>query len=117
MHPALNMANMTKEGFSHMTIEETKYLFKTPCIEDRAKKMQGVEFPAHKKVMAAIDRHPAMICQNHMAGCLPCQNETVKNLQMMLQMHRIRCTSIRQVQTANSSADATAAPHITLFNQ
>jgi len=26
-----------------------------------------------------MERHPAMVCQNHTAGCLPCQNGTVKN--------------------------------------
>jgi len=30
------------------------------------------------KVMAAIERHPAMLHHNHTDGCLPCQNSTAK---------------------------------------
>jgi len=32
-------------------------------------------------VKAAIERHPAMVRQNHPAGCLPCQNGNAKILQ------------------------------------
>ena len=41
----------------------------------------GVEFPGHEVVKAAIERHPAMLCQNHTAGCRPCENGTPKNPQ------------------------------------
>jgi hypothetical protein len=81
MRLALNMAKMAKEGFSHAAIEETKYLIKKPRAEDREEKKQGVEFPGHKKVKAAIQRHPAMLCHNQTPGCLPCQNGTAKNPQ------------------------------------
>jgi len=72
---------MAKKGFSRAAIEETKYLIKQPCTEVRDEKKRGVEFPAHKKVKAAIQRHPAMLGQNQMSGCLPCQNGTAKNPQ------------------------------------
>jgi len=81
MRLALNMAKMAKEGFSRAAIEETKYLIKQHRAEVREEMKRGVEFPGHKKVKAAIQRHPAMLCQNQMSGCLPCQNGTVKNLQ------------------------------------
>jgi len=79
MHLALNMAKMAKEGFSRATIEEMKYLIKKPRAEVREEKKRGVEFPGHKKVKAAIQRHPAMLRQNQTSGCLPCQHGTAKN--------------------------------------
>jgi len=39
---------------------------------------QGVEFPRHNKVIAAIERHPAMVRQNQTNVCLACQNGTTK---------------------------------------
>jgi hypothetical protein len=68
MRLGLNMAKMAKEGFSCAAIEETKYLIKKPHTEVRKEKMQGVEFPAHKLVKAAIQRHPAMLRQNETSG-------------------------------------------------
>src|SRR5882757_4333957 len=59
MHLVLNMAKMAKEGFSRAAIEETKYLIKKPRAKVREEKKRGVEFPGHKKVKAAIQRHPA----------------------------------------------------------
>jgi hypothetical protein len=81
MRLALNMAKMAKEGFSYAAIQETKYLIKKPRAKVREEKKRGVEFPGHKKVKAAIQRHPAMLRHNQTPGCLPCQNGTVKNLQ------------------------------------
>jgi len=78
---ALNMAKMAKEGFSRTAIEETKYFIKKPRAEVREDKKRGVEFPGHKEVKAAIQRHPAMLRQNQTSGCLPCQNGTAKNPQ------------------------------------
>jgi len=77
----LNMAKMAKEGFSRAAIEETKYLIQKPRAEVREDKERGVEFPRHKKVKAAIQRHPAMLRQNQSSGCLPSQIGTAKNLQ------------------------------------
>jgi len=64
MRLALNMAKMATEGFSRTAIEESKYLIKTPGAKVKEEKKRGVEFPGHKKVKAAIQRHPAMLCQN-----------------------------------------------------
>jgi len=81
MHLALNMAKMARGGFLHAAIEEMQYLIKKPRAEVREEKKWGVEFPVHEVVMAAIERHPAMLCQNHPDRCLPCQNGTTKNPQ------------------------------------
>jgi len=81
MRLALNMAKMAKEGFSRAAIEETNYLFKKPRAEVRKEKKRGVEFPGHKEVKVALQRHPAKLRQNQTSGCLPCQNGTAKNPQ------------------------------------
>jgi len=75
---ALNIAKMAKGGFSRAAIEETQQLIKIPRAEVREEEKLGVEFPGHQKVRAAMERLPAMVYKNHMAGCLPCQNGTAK---------------------------------------
>jgi len=81
MRLALNMAKMAKGGFSRAATEEMQYLIKKSRAEVREERKRGVEFPGHKKVMAAMERHPAIIHQNHTDGCLPCQNGTARNPQ------------------------------------
>jgi len=81
MRHALNMAEMAKGGFSGAAIEETQQLIMKPRAEVRQEKKRAVEFPGHKKVKAAIERHPAMVYRNHTAGYLRCQNGTAKNPQ------------------------------------
>jgi len=78
MRLALKMAKMAKGGLSRGAIEETKFLIKNPFDKVREEKKQGVESPGHNKLKAAIQRHPAMLRQNQMAGCLPCPNGTAK---------------------------------------
>jgi len=78
---ASNMAKLAKGGFSRAAIDKTNYLIKKPRAEVREEKKQGVEFPEHKKMKAAIQRQPAMLRQNQTSGCLPCQNGTAKNPQ------------------------------------
>jgi hypothetical protein len=68
MRLVLNIAQMAKEGFSSVTIEETKYLIKKPCAEVQEQKKRVVEFPGYKKVNTAIQRHPAMLHQNLTSG-------------------------------------------------
>ena len=70
---------MAKGGFSRAAIEETRELIKKPHAEVREKKKQGVEFPGHRMVKAAIERHPAMVYETQTDGCLPSQNATAKN--------------------------------------
>jgi len=84
MRLALNMTKIAKEGFSRAAIEEMKYLIKKPLSEVREEKKWGVEFSVHKKVKAAIQRHPAMLRHNQTSGCLPCHNGTAKNPQTSL---------------------------------
>jgi len=77
----LNMAKMANEGFLLTAVEETEHLITNPRAEVREEMQQCVKFPWHRKVKAAIQRHPAMICENQKSGCLPCQNGTAKNPQ------------------------------------
>jgi len=81
MRLVLNMAKMAKQGFSCATIEEPKYIIQKPRAVVRDEKKWGVEFPGHKKVEAAIQKHPAMLHQNRMSGCLPCHHGTTNNPQ------------------------------------
>jgi len=78
---ALNMGKMAKGGFSHAAIKETQQLIKEPRAEVQQENKQGVEFPGHERVKAAIQRQPAMVYTHHTDGCLPCQNGTAMNLQ------------------------------------
>jgi len=78
---ALNMAKMVKQRFSRAPIEETQQLIKKPHAKVREEKKRGVVFPRHNKVKAAIERHPAMIRENHTDSSLPCPNGTAKNPQ------------------------------------
>jgi len=73
MRLAWNMAKMAKGGFSRTAIEEMQYMIKKPRADVREEKKRGVEFPRHNKVKPAMERHPAMLHQNHTAGYLPCQ--------------------------------------------
>jgi hypothetical protein len=81
MRLALNMAKTANRGFLHTAIEETQCLIKKPHAEIQGQKKHAVEFPGHKKVKAVMERHPAMLCQDHTPGCLPCQNGTANILQ------------------------------------
>jgi len=76
MRLALNMAKMAKGEFSRTTIEETQHIIKKPLAKVWEEKKRGVKCPGHKEVMAAIESHPAMVYNNHMDGCLQCQNST-----------------------------------------
>jgi len=78
---ALNMGKMAKERILRAAIEKTQYLTKKPLAKVQEENTHGVEFPGHIKVKAAIEIHPAMLCQNHTTGCLSCQNGTAKTLQ------------------------------------
>jgi hypothetical protein len=77
---ALNMSKMAKQGCKHAAMEERKYLIKKPHVEVPGDNTQGVEFPGHEQGKAVIERHPAMLHQNHVSSCHPCQNGTTKNL-------------------------------------
>jgi hypothetical protein len=82
MRLELNMAKTATGGFSHNVIEETQFLIENPCAKVRDKKKLIVGFTGRKMVKATIERHPAMLCQNHTASCLPCQNGTAINPQI-----------------------------------
>ena len=81
MRPALNIAKRAAWGFSCTTDDETQYLINTPHSGVWEDTKQGVALPGYSKVKAALERHPAMVLENQMDGCLPCQNGPPKNLQ------------------------------------
>jgi hypothetical protein len=58
-----------------------KYHIKKPWDEVPEEKKLGVEFPGHKQVEAAIQRHPVMLRQNHTSSSLRRQNGTAMNPQ------------------------------------
>jgi hypothetical protein len=86
---ALNMAKMAKGGFSRATIEETQYQITKPRTKVWEEQKREVEFPGHNNVKSAMERHPAMLCENQTDGCLPCQNGTARNPQT-----RWRCKGV-----------------------
>jgi len=72
MHLVLNSAKMGNGEFLRTAVEETQFLITRPRTEVREEKKRGFQFPQHKKVKGAIVRHPAMLRQNQMDGCVPC---------------------------------------------
>jgi hypothetical protein len=78
---ALNMAKMANGGFWRAATHETQQIIKKPRAKVCEVKTQGVEFPGHQKVKAAMQTHPAMVYNNHMAGSLPYHNGSVQNQQ------------------------------------
>jgi len=112
MRLALNMAKMTKEGCLRAAIEEMNYLIKKRRAEVREAKKRGVEFPGHKKVKAAIQRHPAMLCQIQTSGSLPCHNGTAKNPQTRWRRKGIGAppTDQRRVRTSEPTRPLPGTP-------
>jgi len=78
---ALNIAKMAKGGFSRTAIEEMQFLINTLWAKVWLEMKLGVEFPGHRNVKAAMERHSAMLRENQTDGCLPCQNATAQNPQ------------------------------------
>jgi len=86
LRAALNIDKMAQWWFSCTTKEETQHLIKKPWAKYQAERMQGVVFPGHDKVRAAIERHLAMDHENRTDGFHPCQDGTAIN-----QQTRSRC--------------------------
>jgi len=78
---ALNLTKKASGGFLRAAMEGTENLIKKPRAEVQEERKRGVQSPGHRKLKAAIERHPAMLHQNVTDGCLPCQNGTAKNRQ------------------------------------
>lgn len=78
---ALNMAIMANGGFMYAAIEQTQFLIKISCSHDQEEKICGVVFPRCRKVTAAIEKHPAMICEIQTDGRLHFQNGKATNPQ------------------------------------
>jgi len=72
MRFALNMAKMATGGFSWAALEGTQYLIKKLHDKVQEEKQQGVEFSGHRQVKAAIERHLAIVYENHFDGRLTC---------------------------------------------
>jgi len=64
MRLALIMAQMAKGWVSPAAIEETQVLIMKPRAKVREEMKRGVEFPGHRNVRAAIERHPAILGEN-----------------------------------------------------
>ena len=84
MRLAWNIVKMANGGFSQAAIEKMQLLIKIPSAEVREEKKRGVEFPGHRKLKAAMERHPALVRENQMDGFLPCRNCIAMNLQTRL---------------------------------
>ena len=79
MRIVLNMINAATNGISRAGIEEMKHLIKKPCAEIWQEMRQGMELPSHKSVKVVIEKHPSMIYDNHVPGCLLRQNKVAWN--------------------------------------
>jgi hypothetical protein len=79
LHLALNMGKMAKRWVSPTAREDSQYVIKNPHTEVPEEKKQGVEFPGNNQVKTEMERHLAMIHQNHMAGCHLSPNGAAKN--------------------------------------
>jgi len=62
---ALHMAIIAKGWFSDTAIEETPHMIKKPCTKVRDERKWGVVFPGHREVKAVIERHLAILRENH----------------------------------------------------
>ena len=76
MRLALDMAKMAKGGSLRTAIKERAHLIKIPCADVWEEEQHGVELVGHIMVMAAIERHAAMVQENEIDSCLSCQNGT-----------------------------------------
>jgi hypothetical protein len=79
--PCLEYGHIVQRRVLRAAIEETQQLVKKPLAKVREDNMHGVVFRRHKKVNVMMERHPAMVYNNHKAGCLLCQNVRAKNPQ------------------------------------
>jgi len=63
MHLALNMAKMSKGGFSHSGIKQTQYLVNILHATVQQGMIPAPVFPGHRKVKAAIECQPVLVVQ------------------------------------------------------
>jgi hypothetical protein len=75
------MAKMAKVGFLRTTIEKIEFVIKQPRAKFEEVKKWGAELPERKLMKAVVERHLAILRQNDMRRCLPCQNITTNTLQ------------------------------------
>jgi len=69
---ALNMFKIAKGGFLRAAVDEIQNLTKKRSARVRDEKKQGVEFREHSRVKVVIEKHQALVPENHIDGCLPC---------------------------------------------
>jgi len=81
MRLALNMVKIAKGWYVRAVKEGTQFSIKKPRAEVREEQKLEVEFPGHKHVKAAMERHPAMLGENQTDSCLSCQHGTALNPQ------------------------------------
>jgi hypothetical protein len=71
----LNIAKIPNGIFSRYTTEQTQYQLNKLLAEVGEANTRGVGFLGHNQVKAALERHPAMICQKQSDNCLQCKIE------------------------------------------
>jgi hypothetical protein len=108
MRRAMNMAKMAKAAFSCAAGEETQYQINKPHAEVREYETLGVVIPVQKDVNTVIERHPAMVRQNRMPGCVWLPKQNRKESGDTLDRQRNRCTYAQLTQTADFRADSRA---------
>jgi len=64
---ASNMAKIAKGGILRIAIKKMQHQFRKPRATVRDENEQGVKLAGHKKMKAAIERQPAMLCQDRTA--------------------------------------------------
>jgi hypothetical protein len=70
-------------------MKNMQYLLKKSCPKVWEQRKWGGEAPRHRQVMAVIEWHQVMVCENQLDGYLPCYNGTTKNLQTLWRHKRM----------------------------
>jgi len=70
-----------KEGFRTPQLRKPNSWSRNLTLRSENRQRGVLSFLGLQWMKTAIERHPAMLHQNHTAGCLPCQNGVANNLQ------------------------------------
>jgi hypothetical protein len=69
---------MAEGGFSRAAIEKAQQI-KKPRAKVREEKKLDIELPMHNKDKATVERHPAIVSENQLHGCLLSPNGPIKH--------------------------------------
>jgi len=81
MHHTLNMTRIAIGGFSQASIKEIQQSIKNALTTVREEKKWWVQSHGHLNVTSAMERHLAIIRENHTHSCLPSKDGIAKNPQ------------------------------------